>query len=112
MVLSPDVPQALGRGLPRVLPALLSDEERLATKLWAIHPGGRSVLDAVQDKLALTAENMAPSREILRRYGNMSSATLLFVLRSIMDDDASSGPGAAFAFGPGLTVESMRFQKG
>lgn len=111
MVLSPDVPQALGRGLPRVLPALLSDEQRSNTNLWAIHPGGRSVLDAVQDKLALTAEQMTTSRAVLRDFGNMSSATILFVLKAMLDDDRCSGAGAAFAFGPGLTVESMRFHK-
>jgi alpha-pyrone synthase len=54
---------------------------------------------------------MAPSREILRGFGNMSSATIMFVLQSILKDSSALGPGAAMAFGPGLTVESMRFHK-
>ena len=48
--------------------------------LWAVHPGGRTILDAVQGALELEAEAMADSREVLRRFGNMSSATVLFVL--------------------------------
>ena len=110
MVLALDVPQALGRALPELLPLLMTPEERAQTKIWAIHPGGRSILDAVEERLELKADEMFESREILRRFGNMSSATIMFVLKSIMAN-ASTGPGTAMAFGPGLTVESMRFHK-
>lgn len=79
---------------------------------WAVHPGGRSVLDKVQDALSLDDTQMAASRDVLRRYGNMSSATVLFILAQMLDE-APDSPAAgdrqqvcAMAFGPGLTVES------
>ena len=74
---------------------------------WAIHPGGRSILDRVQRALGLSGAQLEPSREVLRTYGNMSSATVLFILRDLLSG-AAARPGrvAATAFGPGLTVES------
>jgi predicted naringenin-chalcone synthase len=81
------------------------------TTLWAIHPGGRAILDVVQEKLDLSDTDLAPSREVLRRYGNMSSATVMFVLRSMLHEAKHEGYGLAMAFGPGLTLETMRFTK-
>jgi alpha-pyrone synthase len=83
-----------------------------ASMLWAIHPGGRLILDSVQDACALTDEQMHVSREVLRRYGNMSSASVMFALSEIMEARAelpAPKPGRAIAFGPGLTVEIMDF---
>lgn len=76
--------------------------------LLAIHAGGRSVLDAVQHALAVPPEALADSRAILARHGNMSSATILFVLAEMMARGAS-GEGIAVAFGPGLAAEAIRF---
>jgi len=76
---------------------------------WAVHAGGRSILDAVEHALALPAAALAASREILRRYGNMSSATLLFVLDALMRRTQIED-GAAMAFGPGLAMEGFRFR--
>ena len=75
---------------------------------WAIHPGGRSILDKTEAKLGLSEEQLVPSRETLRRYGNMSSATILFVMKAILDAPATADGDrvCAMAFGPGLTVES------
>ncbi|WP_255454588.1 MULTISPECIES: type III polyketide synthase [unclassified Cryobacterium] len=75
---------------------------------WAIHPGGRSILDKTEAKLGLSEAQLVPSRETLRSYGNMSSATILFVLKAILDapDTADGERLCAMAFGPGLTVES------
>ncbi|WP_255454409.1 type III polyketide synthase [Cryobacterium algoricola] len=75
---------------------------------WAIHPGGRSILDKTEAKLGLSEAQLVPSRETLRDYGNMSSATILFVLKAILDapDTADGERLCAMAFGPGLTVES------
>ena len=75
---------------------------------WAVHPGGRSILDRVESGLELDPSALAASRDILRRYGNMSSATVMFILRALLHDpdlptDASV---AGLAFGPGLSVES------
>jgi len=83
---------------------------------WAIHPGGRSILDKTEAKLGLSQAQLAPARETLRRYGNMSSATILFVMKAILEGAAGTdalAPAAsdgervcAMAFGPGLTVET------
>lgn len=80
---------------------------------WAIHPGGRSILDKVEVKLGLTEEQLVPARETLRNFGNMSSATVLFVLKHILDQPAVADREriCAMAFGPGLTVESGLFTK-
>ena len=75
---------------------------------WAIHPGGRSILDKTEAKLELRADQLIPSRETLRTNGNMSSATILFVMKAILDGPATADGErvCAMAFGPGLTVES------
>lgn len=75
---------------------------------WAVHPGGRLILDSVQDACDLTDEQMHLSREVLRRFGNMSSASIMFILRDLLASGAL-GEGRAIAFGPGLTVEAMDF---
>jgi len=81
---------------------------------FAVHAGGRSILDAVESGLQLAPTALAWSRDVLRDFGNMSSATLMFILRRILDDfrpdAARSGDGFAVAFGPGLAAESFRFQ--
>jgi predicted naringenin-chalcone synthase len=79
--------------------------------LWAVHAGGRSILDAVQQGLHLPPDALRHSRQILRDYGNMSSATLMFVLQKILLDRDERGPGMAMAFGPGLSVETFAFAR-
>jgi predicted naringenin-chalcone synthase len=75
---------------------------------WAVHAGGRSILDAVEGALGLQADALAHSRAVLADYGNMSSATLMFVLARLL-----AGPpvrrGVALAFGPGLAAEGLGF---
>ncbi|MGW6173129.1 type III polyketide synthase [Arthrobacter sp. NPDC055138] len=119
MVLGTYVPHIIDEHIVGALEPLLAREPGLAAKPyrdiehWAIHPGGRSILDKVEAKLALTEEQLVPARETLRRYGNMSSATVMFVLKHILEQP----PGAAeericsMAFGPGLTVETGLFTK-
>lgn len=77
--------------------------------LLAVHAGGRSVLDAVEHALAVPAQALADSRSVLARFGNMSSATILFVLAAMMARGAE-GEGIAIAFGPGLAAEAIRFE--
>ena len=74
---------------------------------WAVHPGGRSILDAVERGLALPDASLAISREVLREFGNMSSATVLFVLQRMIA--ARPATGMAMAFGPGLALEGLHF---
>jgi predicted naringenin-chalcone synthase len=80
---------------------------------WAVHAGGRTILDAVEHALGLAGNALEPSRRVLREYGNMSSATLMFVLRDMLAARAGGAPGRrgmALAFGPGLAAESFRFE--
>ncbi|KRC61420.1 naringenin-chalcone synthase [Agromyces sp. Root81] len=119
MVLSNAIPAIIDDHITGALEPLFAHDDALASALasdgvsdavehWAIHPGGRSILDKVESRLVLTEEQLVPARETLRDYGNMSSATVLFVLRNILYSDAAADGDrvAAMAFGPGLTVES------
>ncbi len=106
MVLSGQVPSAVGNALCEHRHEF-GDTEALSH--WAVHPGGRSVLDAVQGALSLPAHALSHSRQVLHRYGNMSSATVMFVLQSILEISSTGEEGCAMSFGPGLTAETMRF---
>jgi predicted naringenin-chalcone synthase len=108
MHLSGQVPGRIRRWLPEHGPKLLPPDR---PELWAVHAGGRSILDSVQQGLRLEPDALRYSREILRDYGNMSSATLMFVLNRILLDPDARGPGMAMAFGPGLTVETFAFSR-
>jgi alpha-pyrone synthase len=105
MLLSGQVPGELGRALHEG--ELMGVRE--STDLWAVHPGGRSILDAVEKGLELPSDALAASREVLSCFGNMSSATVMFVLQRIMQQARPGQRGCAMSFGPGLTAETMRF---
>jgi predicted naringenin-chalcone synthase len=105
MLLSGQVPVELGRTLRQG--ELMAD--RGSIDLWAVHPGGRSILDAVEQGLELSGEALSASREVLSRFGNMSSATVMFVLERMMQQAQPGQRGCAMSFGPGLTAETMRF---
>jgi predicted naringenin-chalcone synthase len=111
MHLSGQVPGRIRRWLPDHGAALLGRRTLDDIRLWAVHAGGRSILDAVQSGLALPPDALAHSRAVLRGFGNMSSATLMFVLDRILRSAASVGEGMAMAFGPGLTVETFAFHR-
>lgn len=114
MVLSQQVPKIIEAEVADALVPLAesvsSDDsfEWRQVERWAIHPGGPAILDRVEKSLVLSPEQLAPSREVLRRFGNMSSATVPFILKSILADPGVRGGDrvGALAFGPGLTVES------
>jgi alpha-pyrone synthase len=109
MVLSGGVPcaikQALSASKDKILGALSGDIE-----LWAVHPGGRSVLDAVEQAFALSVEALRISRGVLNDYGNMSSSTVMFVLDRLMRRAPGVTKGCAMSFGPGLIAETMMFR--
>jgi len=109
MTLSGEVPGRLRETLanPGVQRELFGDNG--PPPLLAVHAGGRSVLDAVEHALAVAPEALGDSRAVLARFGNMSSATILFVLTDMMARGAR-GDGLAIAFGPGLAAEAIRFR--
>ncbi|GAE07456.1 chalcone synthase [Paenibacillus sp. JCM 10914] len=111
LFLSPRIPKLLGVHLEEELHHLLQGDK--LPELWAIHPGGRGIVDSVQDVMKLTDEQTKYSREILRTAGNLSSVTIMFVLNAMRQEmkalKSASTDGVAMAFGPGLTAELMRF---
>lgn len=107
MHLSGEVPGRISAALrdPALVATLTGGR---AVDRWAVHAGGRSILDAVEHALGLPADALAESRAVLAGNGNMSSATLMFVLARVL-----AGPrtehGIALAFGPGLAAEGLAF---
>jgi predicted naringenin-chalcone synthase len=77
---------------------------------WAVHAGGRSILDAVEKGLELPQGALFASRDVLARYGNMSSSTLMFVLSQLLESP-DVRKGVALAFGPGLAAEGFHFER-
>lgn len=109
MVLSGRVPGAISKVLAERPAPIPSDRPREEVSLWAVHPGGRSVLDAVERSLELPQGALNHSRDVLRENGNMSSATVMFVLERMLRTAMPGERGCAMAFGPGLTAETMNF---
>jgi alpha-pyrone synthase len=111
MRLSLDVPRKIAAALARdplgVLGGIAPDD----VDVWAVHPGGRAVLDAVQNALGIAHDALGLSRDVLRSFGNMSSATIVFVLERVLEQArlARESAGCALAFGPGMICETMRF---
>lgn len=110
MVLTAEVPRIIGREINGAVERFLDGEKPDA---WAVHPGGRSILDRVESGLGLAPDALSASRAVLREYGNMSSATVLFILRDMLHDEsvADGASIAGLAFGPGLTVETVLLTK-
>lgn len=110
MVLSGRVPGAVSQILGTKAAEILAGTAKERIDLWAVHPGGKSVLDAAERALDLPPAALDASRAVLREHGNMSSATVLFVLgRMLREGGAAGREGSAMAFGPGLVAETMRF---
>jgi alkylresorcinol/alkylpyrone synthase len=108
MGLSPKVPDVLAQHVLGVVTALLGRNGLAVDDVaaWAVHPGGRRILEVAQERLGLPDATMAPSYDVLRDYGNCSSATVLLVLEHLRQTQplASGDPVVAMAFGPGLTL--------
>ncbi len=109
MQLSGKVPAELRNAVASAGSQITRGEDSAAIDLWAVHHGGRTILDAVDQGLGLRAEALSDSRGILLNYGNMSSATVMFVLQQIMQRARPGQQGCAMSFGPGLTAETMLF---
>lgn len=110
MILSGQVPAAIHDALHEHMREILGGATVNSIDLWAVHPGGRTVLDAVERAFDLAPPALSASREILRRYGNMSSATVMFVIERLLRSPARGQTGCAISFGPGLTAETMLFR--
>jgi predicted naringenin-chalcone synthase len=109
MQLSGKVPGEIRRNLGEMQGRVLRGQEAASIDLWAVHPGGRTILDAVEQGLGLNGNALGYSRDILARFGNMSSATVMFVLEQILKRAQKGQLGCAMSFGPGVTAETMLF---
>jgi len=104
LVLSSYVPKVISAEISSVLDRTGHNGDKIDR--FAVHPGGKAILDRVQESLELPENALDASREILRRYGNMSSPTILFVLNELLNSSEIDEKVLAVAFGPGLTVET------
>jgi predicted naringenin-chalcone synthase len=111
MHLSGEVPSRIAEALrdPGFRKILTGGPDPSAVDAWAVHAGGRSILDAVSHALDLEEDVLAVSRAVLRDFGNMSSATLMFALARFMKERPERG--VALAFGPGLAAEGFGFHR-
>jgi predicted naringenin-chalcone synthase len=112
MSLAKEVAVLINRHLPRYLERLCGNQWQNA--LFAVHPGGPKILVYIQEQLGLSDAQMRYSFEILKEFGNMSSATLPHIWKRIVEDPAipSHTPIVSLAFGPGLTIAGGLMEKG
>lgn len=110
--LSTYIPKIIGGSIHQIVDHVLKDSsvDIGQVKNWAIHPGGRAILDRIESELSLREEQIGDSRSVLGDYGNMSSATVLFVLKRILERKDDAHHVCAMAFGPGLTIDSGLFE--
>jgi predicted naringenin-chalcone synthase len=109
MLLSSDLPRIILNEATPVLKNILKEKGIKSEEIdhWALHPGGKAILDVLQKGLEIPDNKMIPSRNVLKNFGNMSSASILFVLKEIINSGNVKKDDniCAVAFGPGLTME-------
>lgn len=110
IILHKDIPELAGPVSKTVVNLILQRNglPKRKIKYWVIHSGGRKVIDRLQEELELKPEQVKQTKSILRNYGNMSSPTVLFVLKQIMEEERPrpGDYGIMLALGPGLSVET------
>ncbi|WP_460978364.1 type III polyketide synthase [Spirosoma knui] len=117
MTLTSQVPTFIQQGIGQLMDRLLDQSQLTLDDIgyYALHPGGRRILEVIEEQLGITARDDRYAYEVLRQNGNMSSATILFVLKEIWNELATGQAEVdperpnilSCAFGPGLTLESM-----
>ncbi|MEP2773137.1 MAG: type III polyketide synthase [Fulvivirga sp.] len=110
MKLSSYVPDIIQGGVGQLVDKLNHALEEVNPRHYAIHPGGKKILGVLENALSISKEENRHAHNVLKNYGNMSSPTILFVLKEILNNlsiDNQNDKVLSFAFGPGLTLESM-----
>jgi alpha-pyrone synthase len=112
MILSPNVPKIVKNGIKNLIDKLLLYNNLTFENIafFAMHPGGRAILEAIESALQIDKNDNKYAYEVLANYGNMSSATVLFVLKNLITQAIETDKNKnilSCAFGPGLTLESM-----
>jgi predicted naringenin-chalcone synthase len=111
MKLSKYVPELLQKGLESIHDDLEKLYNLSEIKNFAVHPGGKQILQKVESAFKITASQNLHSHKVLDQFGNMSSATILFVLKHWLEDELMDGSLLALGFGPGLTLETLLLEK-
>lgn len=111
MRLTKYIPALLDQGIKKLKDVFETKFELSGIQHFAIHPGGKQILQKVQEAFGLDPAVNKHAVDVLRTYGNMSSATILFVLLRMMEDDQIHGKILAMGFGPGLTLETLYLDK-
>jgi predicted naringenin-chalcone synthase len=114
MTLSGYIPQLIKEDIETLVSEALENKGLAVADIpyWCIHPGGKKIVDVIEQKLSLTSTQTKYAREILAGYGNMSSPTILFVLKEIMASEIKHNEKIfGIAFGPGLTMETFLCKK-
>jgi predicted naringenin-chalcone synthase len=110
MTLAAELPLLVSKELPAWINSWLKTYSLSTPDIgsWAVHPGGKRILDAVENSLGLDSVSLKASRKILSEYGNMSSPTVLFILQELLATELSL-PLVMLGFGPGVTIEAALF---
>jgi predicted naringenin-chalcone synthase len=110
MKLLPSVPRHVRAGAPDLVQRLLGDI-KVNDCEWPVHPGGKAIIEGLEEALGLSREQTQCSWDILREYGNMSSATMLFVLDRLRRSKHEKQYAVSLGFGPGLSFEGILLKK-
>ena len=110
MTLSPELPSLIEKDLRPWMEDWLGKNNLKPEdiKTWATHPGGPRILESFQQAMNLTRQDLSASYQILEQFGNISSATILFLIKELQQRKAEL-PCVAIGFGPGITIESALF---
>lgn len=111
--LAPDIPIVFQRELPNFCKALVEGEAEFLDSQWAIHPGGKSVVETIEKSFELKKEQTESTWKVLAEKGNMSSGTVLFILDELRKEKNSQKYRdiVSLAFGPGLAMEGALLRK-
>ncbi|HTN38993.1 MAG TPA: 3-oxoacyl-[acyl-carrier-protein] synthase III C-terminal domain-containing protein [Arachidicoccus sp.] len=113
MVLDIEVPNVIEQHFERILYPFLDKNKKKMQDIdhFIFHPGGKKIIQKVESLLSGLGKNINITKEILRLYGNMSSATILYVLESFLQQRQESGTtGLMLSFGPGFTAQKILLQ--
>jgi predicted naringenin-chalcone synthase len=110
--LSPRLPSLVEERVPGFVAPLLQGIDPQLRLAWVVHPGGAAILRAVERGLGLDRDDLASAWSVLRRLGNTSSSAVLYVLEEALPRMPVGAPAMMLGFGPGLTFEALRFERG
>lgn len=110
MILDPKVPQTIADHFPHIIHPFLEEYGSSIEKVQHLvfHPGGKKIVQTVEDLFGNLGKNIDDTKEILRLFGNMSSATVLYVLERFLEKDIAKGEqGLMLSFGPGFSAQKI-----